>query len=346
MESLETIFSSENEIVEKLKEYAYKLDYGKIFFALLGPELRKIFENKKNKVIIKNFLEGAQYEYGFFNTQIDLQKAFSIYKKYADLNDYLCMYKMHVIYLCEYDKFNVSLNRVLEKIYLLKCFAYLPNYVFDWDLKLFEKIDIKYELAEILDLEDNDLKKHKLFFELLYNQQEKYNLTENDINLMKGVFLCYFSIDEDDLDKNILNFSILNSVKPNNESDIAYYNAKNKCTYFKDFLKLDKIISDDEIENFYKEVKEKKLYDFYTDYGNYLLDKHITANQDIILLFTIASDNGYLFSCFRVYLCLLDYYDFDDIMSDFNKATVLLDYLLDEIVFEKILTNQFILLII
>ena len=84
-----------------------------------------------------NFLEASSYEYGFFNRDKDLQKAFSIYKKYADLNDYFCMYKMHVIYLCEYEKFNVPLNRVLEKIYLLKCFAYVPNYVYDWRLSLF-----------------------------------------------------------------------------------------------------------------------------------------------------------------------------------------------------------------
>ena len=101
MDDLENLFSIENEIVEKLKGYASTLDYKKIFFEHLGPELKKIFINKKNKVYLKNFLEALQYEYGFFDNKIDLQKAFDIYKKYADLNDYFCMYKMHVIYLCE-----------------------------------------------------------------------------------------------------------------------------------------------------------------------------------------------------------------------------------------------------
>ena len=80
-----------------------------------------------------------------------------MYKKYADLNDYFCMYKMHVIYLCEYEKFNVKFSRVYEKLYLLKCFAYLPNYVFDWYLKLFDTIDVIYELAAVLDIEDSSL---------------------------------------------------------------------------------------------------------------------------------------------------------------------------------------------
>ena len=51
------------------------------------------------------------------------------------------MYKMHVIYLCEYEKFNVTFDRTLEKIYILKCLAYLPNYVYDWNIKLFDCID-------------------------------------------------------------------------------------------------------------------------------------------------------------------------------------------------------------
>ena len=57
---------------------------------------------KKDKVFLKNFLEAVRYEYGFFDTEIYLSNAFNMYKKYADLTDYYCMYKMHIIYLCEY----------------------------------------------------------------------------------------------------------------------------------------------------------------------------------------------------------------------------------------------------
>ena len=60
-------------------------------------------------------------------------------------------------------------------------------------MKLFDIIDITYEIAQIIDLEDSNLEKHQLFFDLLYEQREKYNLSENDINLMKGVLLCYFN---------------------------------------------------------------------------------------------------------------------------------------------------------
>ena len=345
MEALEAVFSSENEIVEKLKEYAQQLDYKKILFEHLGPELTKSFNNKKDKVFIKNFLEASQYEYGFFGKKIDLPMAFALYKKYADLDDYLCMYKMHVIYLCEFEKFNVPFSRVLEKIYLLKCLAYLPNYVYDWSLKLFEKIDVVYETAEILDLEDRNLEKHKLFFEVLYDLREKFNLSENDINLMKGVLFCFFHKEESDL--HLICFSILNSLIPRKdvEIDYAYYHAKNKCVFFIDHLKLENPISEEEIEAFYKEIENKKLYEFYADYGCYLLDKKNNPNEEIIELLKAGAKNGFLFCCFRLYQSLINYYDFDEIMKDFDKAEIILEFLLDEIVFENIGLKQFILLI-
>ena len=76
MEILENIFSTDNEIVEQLKGYAKKPNYEKIFFEHLGPELKKIFNNKKDKVFTNHFLEDSQYEYGFLGTKIDLQKLF------------------------------------------------------------------------------------------------------------------------------------------------------------------------------------------------------------------------------------------------------------------------------
>ena len=340
METLESIFSTDNDNVEILKGYAYKPDYKKLFFEHLGPELRKLYMNKKDKTFINKFLEASQYEYGFFDNKIDLQKAFNLYKKYADLNDYFCMYKMHIIYLCEYKKFNVTFSRVLEKIYLLKCLAYLPNYIYDWDINLFDKIDVLDEVARILDLEDPDLSKHRKFFDLLIQEREKYNLSENDINLMKGVLICYFT-DENDL----LSFSILNSINPKKETDYTYYLAKNKAIFFSNYLKLGNEISDLEIEQFYKEIENKKIYELYADYGNYLLDKKNRANSEIINIFKEAADNGYLFNSFRMYQCLIDFYSFDEIMEDYNKASMILDYLLDEIVFEKLSFSYFILLL-
>jgi hypothetical protein len=248
------------------------------------------------------------------------------------------MYKMHVIYLCEYEKFNVPFSRVLEKIYLLKCFAYLPNYIIDWDMNFFDKINIKVEIAQMLELEDDNFEKHQLFFDLLYNEKEKYNLSENDINLMKCVLFCYF--DNKGSDLSMMSFSIMESLMPKHELDYAYYTAKNKCIFFNSYLNLENAINDSETQKFFNEIKNKKLYEFYADYGLYLLDKKIRANPEIIELLTSAANNGYLFCNFKAYQCLIDYYDFEDIIQDYNKASTLLD---STFVFEKLALSYFVI---
>ena len=342
MDALEKIFSTNNELVQSLREKAKQPDYEKVLFSHLGPELRKIFESKKDKVIYKNFFEGLQYEYGFFGIKKDLSKAFSIYKKYADLNDYFCMYKMHVIYLCENEKFQVPFSRVLEKLYLLKCLAYAPNYVYDWGLKFFDSIDVKTEVTEVVNLEDANLNKHPYFLDMLNYQREKYNLTENDIILMKENFICFFT-NQENKDTITLSFITLNSLIPKGDIDYAYYNAKNRCVYLRSFFKLDELISEEEIETFYKEIVNKKIYEFYCDYGNYILDQKITSDLEIIDLFSVAGDMGHLFAHFREFESVIDYYDFNDIKEDFDKICILLDCLLDQIVFENLEFRRFIL---
>ena len=65
----------------------------------------------------------------------------------------------------------------------------------------------------------------------------------------------------------MISFSTMNSLVPENELDIAYYIAKNKCIFFNTYLKLNDAITDEEIKKFYAEIHDKKLYEFYGDYG-------------------------------------------------------------------------------
>ena len=74
--SFEALFPKDEETENKLKQFASLPNYKELLFAHLGPELKKIFEKKKNNIAIKNFLDAAQYEYGFFNKPKDLKKAF------------------------------------------------------------------------------------------------------------------------------------------------------------------------------------------------------------------------------------------------------------------------------
>ena len=62
--------------------------------------------------------------------------------------------------------------------------------------------------------------------DLLNEQREKFNLSENDILLMKGCLFCYFKKKDDDPDYNLILFSTLNSIMPKSELDFAYYTEK------------------------------------------------------------------------------------------------------------------------
>ena len=253
------------------------------------------------------------------------------------------MYKMHVIYLCEYDLFGVKFDRILEKLYLLKCFAYLPNYIMNYEDKLFHKIDVTFECASILDTEDETTEKHKQFIDLLDYKREDYNLTENDINLMRGVLTCYFHTDQDE--EYYISFCQLKSMQPKNDHDYAYFEAMNKCIFFKDYLNIENAITDDEIKEFYNEIINKKIYQYYSDYGNYLLDKSSYITTEIIDIFKVSMENGNDYSRFRYYQCLLSYYDFNDYLNDYEKTSVVLNSLVDEVACECLSITQFILFV-
>jgi RNA recognition motif-containing protein len=93
-----------------------------------------------------------------------------------------------------------------------------------------------------------------------------------------------------------------------------------------------------------KEIENKKLYEFYCDYGNYLLEIKDKINPKIIEIFTKGYENGHTFCNIGLYHSIITYYDFYEIMNNYDKAEILLDCLLDYIVFKKMMLSQFILL--
>ena len=81
MEALENIFPTDNEALEKLKGYAINLDYEKVFFEHLGPELKKIFKNKKDKIIYKNFFRSIAIRVWFFRPKKRFTKSVCFIQK-------------------------------------------------------------------------------------------------------------------------------------------------------------------------------------------------------------------------------------------------------------------------
>jgi hypothetical protein len=119
----------------------------------------------------------------------DLKKALKIYKDAADFNyDYLCMYRMNRIFLSDYKDFGLEMNEDLHRLYLYKCFAYLPYLVMDNTYYLLNKIDVTSELIFILDkYENSNFEIFDKFMDFLEKNIKQFNLTANDIKLMKLV---------------------------------------------------------------------------------------------------------------------------------------------------------------
>ena len=55
------------------------------------------------------------------------------------------MYRMNRIFLIDYKDFGLQKNEDLHRLYLYKCFAYLPYIIIDRAYYLLNKIDVTYE---------------------------------------------------------------------------------------------------------------------------------------------------------------------------------------------------------
>ena len=106
------------------------------------------------------------------------------------------MYRLHRIFLNDYKSFNLERNIDLDRLYLYKCFAYLPFSIINKTYYLFNKVDVVYETAVFLDEDNKNEKKNfatfERFIKYLGQNPQKYNLTINDVNLMNNVILTTF----------------------------------------------------------------------------------------------------------------------------------------------------------
>ena len=176
-----------------------KVNFKDLFMDCLTPEFLKLFKQNIHLFYSQPFIEGVSYEYGLFEKSIDIKKAYKIYKEAADFNyDYLCMYRMYRIYLTDYEQFGVKMNDEMFRLYLYKCFAYLPFLIIDKTFFLLNKIDVTSELNMILEnFENNKFIVFGEFIEFLEKNLKELNATKNDLKLMKLVFVGYFAQDTD-----------------------------------------------------------------------------------------------------------------------------------------------------
>ena len=340
------IFDDDPVLIEELKGHVKLINYRDLLIRPLGPELTKIFEKNRNKYASKNFLKGIEYEYGSNNNKIDLKKAFSIYKEFSDKNDFFCLYKMHIIYLLEYEKFCVKLDRNLEKFYLLKCLAYAPNYLCEYDKKIFNRIDLLEEIIGILDIEDPNCEKHSEFLDYLDNNKDEFKLSENEYIFIKQVFKLSIIDDEE---YQIENLKELKKLIIQNQENNLYYQVMSKGIYFQYKNLSSEIFLKSEIREFYNKILDNKIYEYYYDYGMDLLrNNNGLYNEDILDIFKQSLNYEFYFSRESYYHALLNTihnnYNFNIFLTDYNKASNLLNCLLDLIACDYDGVSEFIFL--
>ena len=103
------IFNYDKEKEKIFLNSAGKVDFKELFMESLSPEFLKLFQENANLFYSQPFYEGISYEHGLFGKSKSTSKAYRIYKDAADFKyDYLCMYRMHRIFLTDYEDFGIK----------------------------------------------------------------------------------------------------------------------------------------------------------------------------------------------------------------------------------------------
>lgn len=309
------------------------INFKDLFLDSLSPEFLKIFKKNINLFYSQYFLEGICYEYGLLDKSMNKNKAFQIYKEAADFKyDYLCMYRLHRIFLTDYKDFGLKKNRDLDRLYLYKCFAYLPFFIINGYYFLLNKINVTKEIAIILNtIEDGTFDVFDRFMDFLKNNKREFNLSTNDINLMKNVLKCCFRKKDDvkeDLDL-FLEFE---------KGDKAYYEAQLKYCNF--YLELFPEECDKEnIKNIFENLINAEYYKASCDYGRFLInnDKQDEAKN----IFKKGMDNSQQFCLSEYIYLILREINLNHLLSDYKIISYLLKNIILVICFEKLSLGSF-----
>ena len=297
-----------------------KINFKDLFMESLTPAFLKLFNENINLYYSPSFVEGISYEYGLFNKSKDMKKAFKIYKEAADFKyDYLCMYRMHRIYLTDYNDFGIKKNEDLHLLYLYKCFAYLPFLIIEKSYYLLNNIDVVNELVILLDeFEYNRFDTFDKFIDFLKNNRKQFNVTLNDIELMKYVFKFYFIDDENQ------NIGILNDLLNFERGDNAYFEAQLKYCNF--YLKYSGENCDrQKIKNIFDDLMKAGYYKASCDYGRFLNEEKKYDESSII--FKKGSDNRQQFCVGEYTHWLLNTSNYNQLLTDYHLISYILKYI-------------------
>ena len=310
-----------------------KVNFKDLLLEGLTPEFLKLFEENSRLFYSQYFLEGVSYEYGLFGKSKNIVKAFEIYKNASDKEyDYLCMYRMHKIFLTDYKDFGLQKNFDLHRLYLYKCFAYLPFPIIGHDYSLLNKIDVTKEIGILFDeYDDKNFGNFDEFITFLENHKYQFDISHNDLLLMKCVIYNQFAPKE--IAKNYLNdlLKIENSDKASYEARLKYCNfcLKNYAD----------ICDKTKIKNIFDNLIKMDYYKACYDYGLFLVDEK--KNDEAKNIFKKGYDNCQLFCCQLYTYMFLSTTDFKQLLSDYNIISYILKNMLITFCLIKLGSNSF-----
>ena len=270
------LFSSFNENIDKkCYEINHIENWAESFYNIKTGIILDKYKELLSKSEFNKFFEALNYEYGLNNCQIDLKKAFDIYKNAADnTTDTLSMYRLYHIYKRDYKKFNIKeRSHVLEQFYIMKCFSYLT--ILEKKTGLFQRFDIILEIKELI-MDENKIfyKWYAEYFEFLQRNYSYYDLKKDDIILIE-VVMCYCFEKKSDSRTEEMKDKFFELIEKDNPH--AIYNLLFICPDEKDYYK------------YYEKLYDMNYYRAFADCAKTL------PNEEKTLTFLKKSiSNGYI----------------------------------------------------
>ena len=317
---MKEIYPLDNEIDSQLISNLKNKNWAEMYILWKNENLLKRYISLIKNSDMENFILGVQYEYGVNNTKQDLKKAYDIYLSSAlKTFDTLSMYRIHLIHLKEYEKFNIKRDRILEKYFLFKSFCYSSFDINNSDNLFSYNIDIKEEINLNLELEDNyNLDKFKSLINFLkYNK--KYQTEIRIIHYVEGLIMYYFGKNEEDIKKGK---EILKNIAKNN--------------YHEAFYKLICINEPKDKQFALESFKFLEKYNYYRCYANYgkLLFEEFKDVEKSLKILKLGYENKN-FDCLIYYIDVFSYH-----INNFEKQNANIYLNIMELILDSILIGE------
>ena len=319
------LFKENKERENKLKNALGNINFKDLFMESLSPEFLKLFKQNSKLFYSQYFLDGICYEYGLMGKSMNKNEAIKIYQKGADENyDYICMYRLHRIFLVDYKDFGLERNIDLDRLYLYKSFAFFPFSLIDGKYDLLNKISIIDEINAYND----EFGEFNEFINFLKKNNKKFHLTISDIDLMDLCFKSFYTSN-----KIKSNIDLLNDFLVLEKGSRAYYEGQLK---YYNFYKLysGKSFDKKKIKEILNNLIKLGYYKAAFDYGKFLLDEGKYDEAKII--FKKGMDNSQQFCLFEYISSILREYNINDIMLDYNICSYIIKNILLVICFDKL----------